>query len=279
MALYTTRDAARLLGLPAARVRRLARAALPGAARRHGELRFSFQDLVLLRATKGLIDSRVPARRVRRALRRLAAQLPAGRPLSAVQLEARGERIVARHGDSVWQPDSGQGCLVFDEAARGRRVARHTPPAAAEGEAVRGGEEQVQAEDWYALGCDVERVEPERARDAYRRCLELDPDHVDARINLGRLLHEAGRNVAAEAQLRLALTQRPEDPTATFDLGVVVEDLERLPEALELYRRAIAADPACADAYYNAARLYEKLGDDAAALCHLKTYRRLTRDH
>jgi tetratricopeptide (TPR) repeat protein len=285
---YSTRDAARLLGLPPSRVRRLARAALPRARRATGrELRFSFQDLVLLRATKGLFDSRVPAGRIRRALERLAAQLPSGRPLSAIKIRAQGERIVAQHGDAVWLPDSGQGCFDFDltrcdpaVALDARRRAAPppvertpTPPAVAPAR-----EDDVCAEDWFALGCDLEATDAERARDGYRRCLELDPNHVDARINLGRLLHESGRNGAAESQFRLALILRPDEPTTSFNLGVVLEDQSRWSEALERYRRAIELDPSCTDAHYNAARLYQKLGDGAAALRHLQIYRRLTRD-
>ena len=39
---------------------------------------------------------------------------------------------------------------------------------------------------------------------------------------------------------------------------------------------AITADPAAADAHFNLARLYEKAGQDAAAIRHLKAYRKLT---
>ena len=142
-------------------------------------------------------------------------------------------------------------------------------------------EESLEAEDWFALGCDLEAAAPEQARDAYRRCLELDPYHPEGRVNLGRLLHEARWLRAAEAQYRLTLTLRPDDSIALFNLGVCLEDLDRPQAAMRVYKKAIEVDPKCADAHYNVAGLYEQDGDKAAALRHLKIYRKLTksRDH
>jgi tetratricopeptide (TPR) repeat protein len=70
---------------------------------------------------------------------------------------------------------------------------------------------------------------------------------------------------------------RPADATAAFNLGVALEDLGRLKEALAAYESAIALDPANADAHYNAASLCERLAQPANALRHLKDYRLLTR--
>src|SRR5512139_2482004 len=114
---YRTRDVARMLGLPEARVRSLARAGLARSRRGpRGELRFSFEDLVLLRAAAGLFRARVPARRVRAALRRLRQELPEGHGLAGVAIAADGERVVVRQGGSLWRPESGQ--TVFDFEVR-----------------------------------------------------------------------------------------------------------------------------------------------------------------
>src|SRR3989449_7935912 len=79
---YTTEEVARLLGLSPAQIRSYTRAAFLSPARAaggRGELRFSFQDLVLLRAAKGLMAARIPAAKIRSSLRRLKQQLPRGR--------------------------------------------------------------------------------------------------------------------------------------------------------------------------------------------------------
>ena len=45
-----------------------------------------------------------------------------------------------------------------------------------------------------------------------------------------------------------------------------------------MYERALEADPGCADAHFNLARLLAELGQRPAALRHLQAYRKLTRD-
>jgi tetratricopeptide (TPR) repeat protein len=46
---------------------------------------------------------------------------------------------------------------------------------------------------------------------------------------------------------------------AAFDLGVVLENLGRLPEAVGAYEAVVAADPEYADAYFNLPGVYEQL--------------------
>ena len=133
------------------------------------------------------------------------------------------------------------------------------------------------ADEWFELGCALELSAPEKSRDAYNRAIASDPQHADAHVNLGRLLHEARQPSLAEAHYRLALAARANHTTAWFNLGVSLEDLDRDDEAIEAYRNAAQADPLCADAYYNLARLYERQGDSTQALRYLSTYRRLLR--
>src|SRR5262249_25516642 len=132
------------------------------------------------------------------------------------------------------------------------------------------------AEQSFRLGCDLEPVDLERALDAYRQAVALAPDHADAHLNLGRLLHESGRVSEAEARYRRALEARPDDATAAFNLGVALEDLRRPHVAAAAYERALASDPACADAHFNLARLWERLGQPHKALRHLQVYRQIT---
>jgi tetratricopeptide (TPR) repeat protein len=265
---YRTRDVARMLAIPESRVRSFARAGFVRSRRgRRGELRFSFEDLVLLRAASALLRAKVPPRRVRAALRSLRDQLPAGHGLAGVSVAADGDRVVVREGGALWRPESGQ--TVFDFEVRD--LAEKVAPLLrrpAENRAL-------SAADWYEWGCDLEDGAPDQARDAYQRALALDPAHAGAHLNLGRLLHEAGDAGAAEGHYRRALEARPGDAVALFDLGVALEDRGRLEESLGVYRRALEAEPALADAHHNAARLCERLGRRAEAVRHLAALRRL----
>jgi tetratricopeptide (TPR) repeat protein len=271
---YTIRDVSQILGLPPGQVRSFLRAGFLSPRRgKRGEHRFDMQDIVLLRTAKEL-SSRVPAQRLRRALSRLKERLPSGRPLTGVRITAVGDDVVVRDGRSLWAADSGQGLFDFDVSELSARVAPHARRAA---EAARGEEEKLDAEDWYALAFDLETCDAEQARDAYRRALELDPRHAGARVNLGRLLQEAGHPEAAADHYRLALSADPRDALAAFNLGVALEDLHRDSEATSAYERALASDPTLSDAYYNLARLYDRTGKGAAAIRLLKKYRSLVR--
>ena len=270
---YTSQDVAKLLGLSLAQVRAFARDGFltPGRGPR-GELQFSFQDLVILRTAKGLVAARIGTRRIRRALKRLRAQLPRGRSLAELRIAAEGDRIVVSDGEATWSPESGQMLLDFAVSELATKAA---PMARRAARAAREVEDELSAGDWYELGLELEVATPAEARDAYRRALELDAHHADAHVNLGRLLHEQGLVEEAERHYRLALREAPDHATAAYDLGIALEDLGRPADAIEAYRAALVTDPRLADAHYNVARLYEKAGKKAAALRHFSAYRRL----
>jgi len=107
MKVYTARHVARMLGLSVGQVRSYARAGFLEAGRGpHGEYRFSFQDLVLLRTAKGLLAARMPPRKIRSALRKLKCQLPVGRPLTGVRISAEVRRLPALVPVSAWKATS-----------------------------------------------------------------------------------------------------------------------------------------------------------------------------
>jgi tetratricopeptide (TPR) repeat protein len=283
---YSTRDVAALLSIPVAQVRSYVRSGflVPGHGPR-GEHRFTFQDLILLRTAKGLVEARVPSRRIVVALRNLREQLPEGRSITGVRISAQGHHVVVRDGREVWNPESGQALLDFEvselareaaslEQERSQRTRRQLEPVEETGTEAT---EADTAEEWFDRGVEVELDDPIAAEDAYRQALEIDPSMVDARLNLGRLLHEAGRTVEAEGHYRSALESRPDDSTALFNLGVALQDLGRPAEAAEIYEKALELDDAFADAHYNLAVVYEELGRKKSAIRHLKSYKLLSR--
>jgi tetratricopeptide (TPR) repeat protein len=271
---YTTRDVAKLLGLSEAQVRSQARVGYLAPDRGpRNSYRFSFQDLVLLRTAKALSEARIAPRRIRRALRTLTRQLPAGRSLSGLRISSEGHRIVVRDGTETWNPESGQLLLDFHVAELADRAASTARRLARR---ARRSDEPLTAEQWYSLGVDLESAAPQDARDAYTRAVALDPRHASARVNLGRWLQEDGHPELAIAEYRAALASQPRHPTAAFNLGTALEELGRRAEAIQAYRRALDADDRFADAHFNLARLYEQAGKRAAALRHLKAYKMLS---
>lgn len=124
----------------------------------------------------------------------------------------------------------------------------------------------------YERGTRLEAQDAAAARAAYEACLQGDCTHLRARINLGRLLHADGLLKEAEA-----LYRDTDDPSAVlyFNLGVLLEDLEREIEAIQAYREAILHDPGMADAHFNLSLIHERLGEAQPAFRHLLAYRRL----
>jgi tetratricopeptide (TPR) repeat protein len=281
---YTTREVAEALGLPTSKILAWTRSGLLTPERGiRGAYLYSFQDIVLLRAARELLDSEVPARRVKAALEALRGQLPVGRPLSAVHISATGDRILVRDEDRVWEPDSAQLQMDFAvaqvahaAAPVAQRVLSKAPRGATELEERSTADGEVgarTADDWYDAALDLEAVAVGEALTAYRRALELDPEHPDAHLNLGRLLHEEGRLGEAEAHYRAAAAA--EGARAYYNLGVVLEDQGREAEAIAAYQRALGLDQSLATAHFNLSRLYESRGNEAGALSHLAAYRRL----
>jgi tetratricopeptide (TPR) repeat protein len=268
---FTVREVSAMLGLSTAQVRSYAsRGVLKPERGERGELRFGFQDLVILRTASDLTAARVPERRVRRVLRRLREQLPDEQSITGVRLAADGEQIIVRDGDAVWNAESGQKLFDFEvPESRSLEVApRDTATSTPR---------DFDAEDVFEIASELEVASPAEARAAYEKVIELDPEHVDAHVNLGRMLHEEGAPAAAEKHYRVALEIDPQHSVAAFNLGVALEDLGRLKDAVEAYRLALKIDPENADAHYNIAGIYERKGDKAGALRHLKAYRTLVR--
>lgn len=261
---FSVREVSAMLGLSPARIRSFASLGFLQPERgARGELRFGFQDLVILRTAGELSSANIPQRKLKRILEHLREQLPEGRSLTGVRIAADGDRVVVSDGSAVWNPESGQALFDFSVAELAEQTARF----------ARHEDDEPDLDELYQQACELEPLSAEEAQRVYERVLRQDPDHVDAHVNLGRLLHEQKAPAAAEAHYRAALAVDPDHETAAFNLGVALEDLGRLREAIAAYQRAIELDPGNADAHYNLAGIYERRGEKAAALRHLKACR------
>jgi predicted Zn-dependent protease len=268
---YGVREVERLLGVPRATIRALVAAGFVSPERgARNSWRFSFQDLIVLRTAQALAAARVPQRRITKSVRELRKHLPGTMPLSGLAIGAVGDRVVVREGGKRWQADSGQYLLEFEgDPAEGalKVIERGTPAKAA----------KAPAKDWFQEALALERDDPEAAMDAYRKAIAADPANLDARINLGLLLHEATRLPEAGRVYSEALRDCGADALLLFNLGVLLEDMGNASEAERAYRAAVKVDPGMADGHYNLALLCRALGKPREAIRHMAEYRRLTR--
>jgi tetratricopeptide (TPR) repeat protein len=263
---FTTREVARILDLSDARLRSCLRAALYPAGR-GGPLQFTFQDLLLLKTTKGLLDAHVPVARLRKMLHSLKRQLPEDQQLWNVTIYADGRRVIVWDGTAHWQPESGQFLFDFEPSRMARQLPlkQAVPPA------------QLTAENWFDLASELEKESPQEAGRAYEEALRLDPTWAAAHINLGRLCQEAKQFHRAEACYRAALRHAPEEALPRFNLGVLLEEMRDSAGAMTAYKEALARDAGFSDAHYNLALLHEAQGNKAEAIRHFRAAQKLTR--
>src|ERR1043166_1627848 len=116
---YSVREVSAMLGLSAGQIRAWAARGFLTPERDDGDLRFGFQDLVILRTAGELTAAHIPTRKIRRVLESVREQLPEGRSIAGVRIAADGERVVVRDGEAVWYPESVQSLFDFsiDEIA------------------------------------------------------------------------------------------------------------------------------------------------------------------
>ena len=268
---YSVRDVQRVLRLSPDTTRNLIKAGFVKPARgARREYRFSFQDLIVLRTARALIDAKIPARRIRRSLANLRRELPDSVPLSGLCISAVGDHVVVRDGEAHRQVDSGQYLLGLDVSLENGvlHVVEHSKAPAVEAA-------PASARDWFAHALSLESSDPEAALAAWRHAAEQDPQRAAAWTNWGRLLHERGRTQQAAEVYRRGLARVGPDALLLFNQGVLLEDLGNPAAALEAYQGALTKDPDLADCHYNLARLYESLGKPQHAIRHLGQYRRL----
>jgi tetratricopeptide (TPR) repeat protein len=262
---YGVREVEKLLRLPRSTLRALIEAGFVSPARgpRNAWL-FSFQDLIVLRTAQALAAAKVAPKRITRSMKELRRHLPESMPLSGLSVCAVADRVVVREGARRWQAESGQYLLAFegDPASGSLSVIER--------------KRQASAGDCFERGVALEGDDAPAALDAYRQAIAQDPKFLNAHVNLGWLLHEAGQLSEAERAYREALQACGNDPVLLYNLGVLLEDMGRKVEAMQAYDAALLASPDFADCHYNLALLCEDLEKPRDAIRHMARYRRLT---
>jgi len=103
------------------------------------------------------------------------------------------------------------------------------------------------------------------AASAFRRELEVDPNHFMSNLLLGNLLREEGNHEEALAYLTRAAKLRGDALVVKFSLGAVYVALGRTDEARPLLEEVAAAVPGHLPTHMQLAILYHRLGRTADA--------------
>jgi len=266
---YGAGDVERLLHLSKGTLRALVNAGFVSPSRGpRNTWRFTFQDLIVLRTAQALVEANVPRRRITRSLKQLREYLPDSMPLSGLSIGAVGERVVVKEGAARWQADTGQYLLAFegDPASGSLSVVDQPTPAELD---------EAELPTPFEKAVFMEQIDEDAAIRAYQSIIADDPSHIDARVNLGRLLHESGDYDRGERAYREALDVCGDDAVLYFNLAVLLEERARVRESMQAYEAALRVDPQMADAHYNLSLLYKRIGRARDALRHMGEYRRL----
>ena len=227
---------------------------------------YSFFDLLQMRKIRDLRAKRVRSAVIRESLEAMVKQV-AGmeNPLIEAGTFSTGTRIAFRHDGRALEPTSGQFVMDFNTTERvvpANVKSMHAAETAAE---------------YFARGVMLEEDphSQSEAIAAYRKVLELDPEHAAAYINLGTLYYNRQDYAKAESHYRKAVEADPRYALAYFDLGNVLDETGRAGEAVKSYKTALQLAPTYADAHYNLALAYEKTRQPRKALQHWRSYLKL----
>jgi tetratricopeptide (TPR) repeat protein len=264
--IYGLRELTRILTLTPRRAGQLRRLELL-----RGDSRYTFRDLLALRAAGALLDAGASVRQIRSALDALRRRNPGlEQPLAELRLTVEGDRLIAQSDRVRFDPRTGQMVLALDtgglEAAASATLATGlvrpmAPPA-------------EQAETWFerASEWDGDPAHWEDAIGAYQRVVSIDPSYAAAWNNLGLLLHRMGRHDEAATAYAAALKQDPHCCEAAYNLGSLHEDQGAIEDAIGNYRMALELSPDYADAHFNLAGALARSGRDGEAIKHWQRY-------
>jgi tetratricopeptide (TPR) repeat protein len=262
---YSTRAAARILAVTPDRIRYWVKQRLiQPAAKRGRRYRFAFHDLLLMRMAKELLPGRRHLQPLQRCVERVRAFLEPSRPLTSLKLETHDGIILVRHGNVIFEAESGQLCLQFGQPRpRGKVEERFGPTR------VRERFEEAQR---------IAENDPFRALTLYNDLLTRQPRNFELHMRMATLLEREGDLAGALRHLLGAAVQMPANAEIHQRLGLLYRKRDENENALRSFLRAVECDPLSVEAHRNLAELYEKLGRMHEATRHLSTLQRLNRD-
>ncbi|MBF0283102.1 MAG: FkbM family methyltransferase [Magnetococcales bacterium] len=122
-------------------------------------------------------------------------------------------------------------------------------------------------EGWYNWGLLQQTLgAPKEAEQGYRQALDVDPNYDKAAINLGALLFDQRRFPDALNFCQSRLQRRPDDRHALLTAGMTLQALDRVEEARTLLQRAVELTPDWPEALNALGMALQSLGKSDEAL-------------
>jgi len=106
----------------------------------------------------------------------------------------------------------------------------------------------------------------EKAIEAYRMAVEINPKYREAYNNLGYVYSELRRNEEALQMYKKVIELDPLFPQAYNNIGIAYSDSGNVEEAIKAYKKAIELWPYYAEAYNNLGTAYSRMGRSEEAI-------------
>lgn len=295
--LFSARDVARIFSLTESRVRYWAQTGfINPSSQKGGRRRYTFQDLVAIRAARELLELGIPLQRVRKNLSALRQALPQlDLPLSHLRVRSDGEDLVVSCDDGSFEPVSGQMVLDFEvesvkeDAAQILNLDQRRKPEPAAAPSHTGeirtsdtGEDDPAApgtaQGWFMRGCALDNLDghEDEAMAAYEQALAMDPSLAAALTNLGNLHYRQDRHEEALVCYERACTLDADQPEAHYNLANLLEEAGQLDLAISEYRKVLQLNEQFRDAHFNLALTLEQVGGRNQAILHWERYLELS---
>ena len=110
-----------------------------------------------------------------------------------------------------------------------------------------------------------------KAKNCYEKVIEITPNYVNAHINLGNIFKDLKEYQKAKNCYEKAIEINPNETKAHNNLGNIFKELKKYEEAIDCFEKAIEIDPNFVNAYLNLGIVFQKLEEYQKAIsCYEK---------
>ncbi|MEM7180143.1 MAG: tetratricopeptide repeat protein [Spirochaetota bacterium] len=124
----------------------------------------------------------------------------------------------------------------------------------------------AKAKNYNKVGVALLKKEPEKALQAFRKAMQIDPRIPDYPNNAGVALLQQKKFQEAIPYFQKSVVLQKKYARGHYNLGVAYQNAKLYHKAIPSYHKAIQLSPKSSEIYFNLAISYEKSGDKRQAL-------------
>ncbi len=120
----------------------------------------------------------------------------------------------------------------------------------------------------------------EKAISNYQKVLEINPNNLDAKTDLGACYAEGtGEPMKGIMLLREVVATNPNHEMAQYNLGMLSVKSGQLAKAIERFKKVLEINPKRSDMYLFLGQIYLQMGDTVSAISNYQTFSKKSDDY